>query len=125
MGTITMSTGNITITNLEESLNESVEAGAGIIADTLVEILEKFFAFIVVAMIVLCAFATRSTFFQIIASPVVIVYGLVGLTVPSEQNSPLWVAGLVIAIFGTSMLFKVIYDALPFRFKQRLNPFKR
>ncbi len=77
---------------------------------------DKFLTFIIVAAIVYLAFRPTkegedNLFLLVLASPVSIVYGL-SLASGETVRSPLWVAGIVIAIIGMYCLFKVALAGL-------------
>ncbi len=72
----------------------------------LLSLCEQLFSVIVIALIMALVFWQRNIFLYILGCPVALVYGL-SLASDSTQGSPLWVAGISVAIIGTYCLFKV------------------
>lgn len=101
----------VTITDLETALTAASEALADIIADSIISVAESFLLFIIVAALLALAFWQKSLFLYILACPVGLVYGL-SLASGETPKSPMWVAGVVIAIIGTSCLYKVVIAGL-------------
>lgn len=84
-----------------EKLNTTLDAGVEID----ISILSEFILMITISLIMFLAlWKNRSILFRIIAAPVGLVYGLT-LAASNTQDSTMWIAGVVIAIIGTSFLF--------------------
>ena len=74
--------------------------------------MDSYFVLIVVALITaLAVWQREGVFFRIIATPVLIVYGL-QLADTDTTGSTLWMAGVVIAIIGTSFIFSAVVEEL-------------
>jgi len=61
----------------------------------------------IVSLLVALTFWQKSLFLYALMCPVCIVYGL-SLTAGELTSSPLWMAGIAVAIIGTYCLFKVV-----------------
>jgi len=62
---------------------------------------------VIVFALITIAMWQRSLFLYAITSPLTIFYGL-SLAIDNEVNTPLWVAGIVVAIIGMYCLFKAV-----------------
>jgi len=109
--------------NWEETGSIAFIGGAGMteIADTLGDGIEIFLLLFVVALITALAIWKRdSIFLRIIAAPVLIIYGLSLADGATGTGTALWVAGVIVAIIGTSFIFSIAAEVLlPRLFRKR------
>lgn len=75
------------------------------------DFLTNLFAFIIMAGITAFVVLSKSIFGKSITSVLLITYGL-RMAIPEDTWSVLWMAGVVIALIGTSLIFKVIWEAV-------------
>lgn len=75
------------------------------------DFLDSVLLFIIMAGITAFVVLSKSIFGKCITSPLLIVYGC-RMAIPEDIWSELWMAGVVIALIGTSLLFKVVWEAI-------------
>lgn len=75
------------------------------------DFLTNLFGFIIMAGITAFVVLSKSIFGKSITSVLLIAYGL-RMAIPEDTWSVLWMAGVVIALIGTSLIFKVIWEAV-------------
>ena len=73
------------------------------------------YTLLIIALINVLALQQKSVFIYLIAVPLNMVYGL-NLAADNTVNSPLWIAGVTIAVIGTFYLFRVaVSEAVPMK----------
>lgn len=103
---LTISTANVTITSLEDAMVAAAEAQAAAINDNNSDIAAGYLLLLIMAMLIALVFWQKSILLYSVGGPVAIVYGLSLATADAELS--LWLAGVVIAIIGTSFVYQVI-----------------
>lgn len=107
----------------EETGSIAFIGGAGMteIANVIAEGTQLLILLLVVALITaLAVWKRESIFLRIIAAPVLIVYGLALAKTAVGAGTALWVAGVIIAIIGTSFIFSVVAEVfLPKFFRNK------
>jgi len=73
--------------------------------------LDKVFLFLIMAGITAFVVLSKSIFGKSVTSILLVVYGL-RMAIPEDTWSELWMSGVVIALIGTSLIFKVIWEAI-------------
>jgi len=73
--------------------------------------LDKVFLFLIMAGVTAFVVSTKSIFGKCVTSILLIVYGL-RMAIPEDTWGELWMAGVVIALIGTSLIFKVVWEAI-------------
>ncbi len=97
---------------IEDVVEAELEGEVTVEVTGLEDFFDDIFLFIVIAAISAYAILKKDAVFaKIITSPLLIAYGA-RLAVTDTVYSTLWMAGVVIALIGTSLLFKVIWDAV-------------
>lgn len=110
---------NLAITEfsgLEDALVAAAEAQATAINENNTAIAADAILLVLVALLIALAFGQKSWVLYALASPVGVVYGLSLAT--GADNNALWVVGVVIAIIGTYLLYRIIIAALGWRKKK-------
>ena len=77
------------------------------------------YTLLIIALINVLALQQKSVFIYLIAVPLNMVYGL-NLAADNTVNSPLWIAGVTIAVIGTFFLFRVaVAEVIPMMKRMR------
>ncbi len=97
---------NVTISDLEDSMTTSAEAGATIIADALVDVAVDYLAFLIVAFLIAIIMKKDTIALNAVGVAVAMVYGL-RTAADQVVFSELWVAGVAIALIGLYFLYRV------------------
>lgn len=116
---LTIEAAAVTITGFEDAMVAAAEAQAAALVKGQGDITGNYLTLLLVALIVALAFWKQNLFLFLLTVPVSTVYGLT-LAADEESGSPIWVAGIIIAIIGTYCLFKVVMMGLE-RAKERRN----
>jgi hypothetical protein len=75
------------------------------------DFLTNFFLFIVVSGVTAFVVLTNSIFGKSVTSILLLVYGL-RMAIPEDIWSVAWMAGVVIALIGTGLLFRTIWESI-------------
>lgn len=107
---LTIETGNITISGLEASITNAAEAAADVLADNQTTLFYEFITLLIAALITALAFWKPNVFIYCLAAVVDLIYGL-SLATSATAASARWVEGVVIAVVGIFLIFRVAIDA--------------
>jgi len=104
-------TTTIDTTSLNAAIKTAGDSAASIMAANQTEILNSVLAFLLVVIITGLAFQQKNVFIYLLAVPVDFLYGL-SFAASNTVGSAAWVIGVVVAIIGTFILFRVAVSEL-------------
>lgn len=97
------------------TLTVGVPGGLTVAGDVEIDLLQdslaNLLAFIIVGSITAFVVLRKSNFGKSIASILLLVYGL-RMAIPEDLWSVLWMAGVIIAMVGTGLIFGVVLEAI-------------